>query len=139
MGAKVGRACSVKIGTTQVLGLGTWTISGVDTDQFEDTEFGDSYKTYLVGQKESGTVSFSGYYDPADSTGQDVLRTAWESGTAVTSIRFYIDASSYWTPTTKSLASTSCIYITSWDVSADKSGLIMASFSGKISGAMELL
>jgi len=139
MAAKIGRACAVKIGTTQILGLGTWSISGVDADQHETSEFADTYKTYLIGLRESGSVTFAGYYDPADSTGQDVIRTAWEVATAVTSIRFYVDAASYWIPCTKNLASTSCIYITSWDIAADKSGLVSCSFTGKISGAMELL
>jgi len=96
MGAKIGRACSVKLGSTKTLGLGTWTISGIDADQFEDSEFGDTYKTHLIGFREGGTVAFTGYYDPADTTGQTAMKTYWKNGTEITSMRFYVDATSYW-------------------------------------------
>ncbi len=137
MGAQVGRECKVALGASQILGLGTWTISGVDIDVHEDTEFGDTYKTFLVGLRESGTVAFDGFYDPADSTdGQIQLRTYWGAGTLISSLRFYIDANSYWNVST---GATDGIYITSWDISSDKAGIMLASFTGKISGAMKLV
>jgi len=131
---KVGRNCSVRIGTKQTLGIGTWTISGIDADVIEDTEFGDTYKTYVIGFREGGNISFSGHYDPTDASGQDVIRTAWENATEVTSLRLYVDSTSYW------LVSDSIggLYITSWEVSADKADIARCSFTAKVSGLMEL-
>lgn len=134
MAAKIGRACKVTLGATKTLGLGTWAITGLDADMHEDTEFGDSVKTYKVGLREGGTVAFSGYCDPADSTGQTQLETYWLNGTDVTSLQFYVDASSYWTPMTT--GPLSHINITGYDISTDKSGLVMISFTGKVSGYM---
>lgn len=137
MAAKVGKDCKVTFGSNSILGMGTWAMSGIDTDTLEDTEFGDDYKTYKVGLKEGGQISFSGYYDPADSTGQDAARAFREAGTIVTSLRLYVDNTSYWTPTTTTPLSG--VYITGYDVSADKSGLAQCSFTGKVSGLMELI
>ena len=137
MGAQVGRACKIEYLGNSIVGMGTWTISGVDIDTLEDTEFADTYKTYLVGLRESGTIAFNGFYDPTDATGQTLLRTAWGVGTSITNIKLYVNALSYWIPATT--APTSSVYITSWDVSADKSGLVACSFTAKISGKMELL
>ena len=96
MAAIVGRAAKVTLGDNKILGMGTWTYSGIDTDTFEDTEFEDTYKTYVPSLREGGTVAFNGYYDPVDSTGQTQLKTYWQSGTDVTSLRLYEDASRYW-------------------------------------------
>lgn len=137
MAAKVGKDAMVALGTTQTLGMGTWTLAGVDTDIFEDTQFLDEYKTYKAGLKDSGTITFNGYYDPADSTGQDQLRTYWEDATELTSLRLYIDATSFWECDQTTV--TSHVNITSWDVSADKSGLMACSFTAKVSGLMVLV
>ena len=137
MAAKIGKDCKVTLGSVKILGLGTWSITGVDKDTMEDSEFGDSFKTYLVGMAESGQITFEGYYDPADSTGQAALRTYWEGETNVTSLRLYVDNTSYWTPTTTTPLSH--VNITAWEVNSDKSGLMAATFSAKISGKLELI
>lgn len=137
MGAKIGRLCKVTLGANQILGMGTWEMSGVTVDQLEDTEFGDTWKTYLYGLMDGGQITFNGYYDPVDSTGQAALRTYSEAATAVTSLRLYVDNTSYWAPTTTNPLSS--VVITAWNVSADKGGLMQASFTAKISGKMELI
>jgi len=137
MAAKVGKDCAVKLGTVKTVGLGTWAMTGIDADSLEDTEFGDDYKTYTVGLNESGQITFSGYYDPTDATGQISIRDYWRAGTAVTSLRLFVDSVSYWTPTTTNPLSH--VNFTSWDINADKSGLVQASFTAKVSGKMELL
>lgn len=137
MAFKPGHYGKVSLGTSTVVGIGTWTIPGTTADVLEDTEFGDNYKTYQIGLLDSGEVSFNGLYDPADTTGQGALRTANQAGTALTSLRFYIDNTSYWTPTTTNPVSS--ILITAWEIGLDKSGLGTASFTGKVSGKLELI
>jgi hypothetical protein len=137
MAAKLGKNCKVTLGSDKVLGMGTYKLPGVTSEIHEDTEFGDDWKTFLLGLKDGGEVAFNGYYDPADSTGQDVLRTANENGTEVTNIRFYIDATSYWTPKTTGPASH--VLVTAWDIDADKSGIMPCSFTCKVSGQFELI
>ena len=137
MAAIVGRAAKVALGSTKILGIGTWTISGIDVDIHEDTEMGDTYKTYKVGLRESGTVAFNGYYDPANANGQTALRTYWQNGTTITSLRFYEDGTSYWIISNGGVVTAGGgIIITSWEIGQDKNGLGTASFSGKVSGVM---
>ena len=138
MAVKVGRTGKVTLGSTKILGLGAWNISGLDADQLEDTEFGDNVKTYIIALRDGGTVSFDGYYDPADtSDGQEDIRKAFDNGTLVTSLRFYEDATSYWYISNGGLVTAGGgIYITSYEIGADKGGLISCSFSGKVSGLL---
>jgi len=138
MAATKGKGSKVTDGSNTILGMGTWSIDGVTSDQLEDTEFGDAWKTYLYGLNDGGTVSFNGYYDPADTTGQTVLRTANANQTQMTDIRFYVDSTSYWRPNSTGTPS-SHIIITAWNISADKSGLMQCTFSGKVSGKMDLV
>lgn len=133
----VGKDAKVTLGTDQVLGMGTWTMSGISTDLLESTEFGDEWKRYELGLKDGGDISFSGLYDKADTTGQDVLRTANENGTNLTTIRFYVDNTSYWTPTT-TLPLSSCL-VTAWSIGAEKGSLVTADFTVKIDGKLELI
>ena len=111
MAAKVGHKGKATLGSTKILGLGTWTISGIDADVLEDTEFEDTYKTYKINLREGGTIAFNGFYDPADSTGQTQLKTYWQSGTSVTSLRLY-EGDNFW----GSFAmDEQCDSITGWD------------------------
>lgn len=132
-----GKNCKVTLGANKVAGMGVANLTGVSTDLLEETEFGDDWKQWAMGLKDGGELTFNGLYDPADSDGQDVLRSANENNTEVTNIRFYVNANSYWTPKTTGPAS--YVLITAWDIGADKAGMVECSFTAKISGAMELL
>lgn len=137
MAAKVGHDCQVTLGANKVLGIGTWNHSGRAMDVLEDTEFGDDFKSYKGGLLEGGQITFAGYYDPADTTGQEALQGYWEARTEVTSMRLYVDNTSYWTPTTTNPLS--AVLITAFEISADKSGLMQISFTAKVSGNTELI
>lgn len=118
--------------------MGTWTISGATADQLEETAFGDDYKKYVMGLLDGGTVSFSGLLDPADANGQTVLRDANNDSTLLTSIKFWQSATSYWQPSYTSVTG-SGVYITSWEIGAERAGLITASFTGKVTGKIGLV
>lgn len=150
MSKKVGQYCKVALGSTKVLGMGTWTISGISADQIESSEFGDNWKTYEFGMKDGGTISFNGFFDPADVTGQNALRLANLNNTDITNLRLYVDNTSYFEPcqttgyfspavTSGADTMASCINIVSLEVGADKSALITASFQAKVSGVMVLV
>ena len=153
MGAtvKVGRDCKVTLGTYTVLGLGTWSMDGITADQMESTEFGVKWKTYKFGMNDGGTISFSGLCDPADVTGQNVLRACNLNKSDITNMRLYIDNTSYYEPcqTTSYFGpgalSTgydtikSCVNVTSYNIKADKSSLVSVDFSCKVSGVMVLV
>lgn len=135
---KIGKNCSVKLGGTAVVGIGNWEMTGVQMDVVEVSAMGDTFKAYLAALADGGQVTFAGYYDPTDSTGQTAMETYCEAGTIVTSLRLYVDSTSYWTPATTSQTGSGVI-ITNYRVTADKSGLAQVSFTGKVTGKLALV
>ena len=91
-------------GTTNILGMGTWSHSGMARGMIQDVEFGDDVTDYLYDMLEGGKVSFSGNFKKDDTTGQDILLTALYERGALTTLRFYVDSVSYYTPNSTSAA-----------------------------------
>jgi len=151
MAIKVGYKGKVTLGASTVVGMGTWSMSGVTADQMDASDFGDNWKIFEFGMKDGGTISFDGLLDPADTTGQIALQIANLSNTDLTSLRLYVDSTSYYEPCQSSgyfgpgdLSTgydtvASYVNITSFDISMDKAGLATISFSGKVSGLMVLV
>jgi len=135
--ALVGKNSKFALGANKVSLMGQWSMSGVSVDLLDNSEFGDDYKQFLIGQKDGGEISISGFYDSTDSNGQEALIAANLADTQLTDVRCYIDGTSYWIPKTSSPASY-CL-VTAWNVEASLTGLVTASLTLKISGAMELL
>lgn len=151
MAVKVGHLGKVQLGTSTIVAMGTWTISGITADQMESSAFGDNWKTYEFGMKDGGQISFNGFLDPADTTGQQALQKANLDNTDLTSLRLYVDNTSYYEPcqstgyfapgslSTGQDTVLSNVNITSYDISMDKAGLGTISFTGKVSGVMVLV
>jgi hypothetical protein len=76
MAFKSGKDCKVTLGSNTVVGMGTWSISGITADQMDASAFGDNWKSFEFGMKDGGTITFSGIADPADTTGQEALQLA---------------------------------------------------------------
>lgn len=145
-----GKDCKVTLGSDKVTGLGDWSISGVTADQIEITEFGDEWKHYVYSLKDGGTVSFSGFFHADDITGQQKLIEANLYNSGLTTLKFYINDTSYFTPnqttgyfspnlTTGAPTELGNVCITSYDVKAEKAGLVQVTFQGKVSGCMVLI
>ena len=150
MAIKVGKDCKVTLGSDTIVGMGTWSVSGITADQLESSAFGDNWKTYEFGMKDGGTISFNGLYDPADTTGQEELMQANIENTDITTLRLYVDNTSYLEPcqttgyfspstTTGNDTELSHVNVTSYDINSDKSGLMSVSFMAKVSGVMVLV
>lgn len=150
MSRKVGKDAKVALDTATVSEMGTWSIDGITTDEFDASAFGDEWKEFEYGMKDGGSVSFNGHYDPADTTGQQALQQANLYNSALTNLRLYIDKTSYFEPcqttgyfspnlTTGAPTQLSNVKITSLSIGADKSGLETISFTGKVSGCMVLV
>ena len=137
MATFAGRNQAVKIGSNTVVGMGKWSIEGVSIDQIDTSAFGTVWKTFDAGMVDGGTVSFDGYYDATDTNGQTLLIAANTAGTHLTSIRFYINNTSYYIPeyTTQG----SFIIMTGYTLTADKADVARISFTGKISGYCTLI
>lgn len=51
-------------------------------DNIDTTVFGNAFISRIQGLKD-GSYSLSGFYDPTDTNGQTVIRTAWLNDTAL--------------------------------------------------------
>ena len=151
MGVKVGHLGKVTLGASTIVAMGTWSMSGITADQMESSAFGQNWKTYEFGMKDGGQITFNGFLDPADTTGQQALQKANIDNIDLTSMRLYIDNTSYYEPcqttgyfapgslSTAQDTIASHVNITSYDISMDKAGLATISFTGKVSGLMVLI
>ncbi len=133
-----GRIAEIKLGTYTVSEIGTITMGGLTNDVIEHTAFGDSFKFYEFGMGDYGTLSFSGWYDPSDSTGQSILRSAAVNKSKITNLYLYIDDTSFWASKTSSI--TGAILMTKVDAwTTDKDGLARIDFEAQVSGEMTLV
>lgn len=120
---------TVNSNTTEaiVTELGNWSIDRTATD-IDTSAFGDGWGKSDVGiRKWSG--SMTGFYDPADTTGQAVLEDAFNSGELVSDIRFYLKYGTgsgttvkYLTPDTATDPNAG-IRINTFNTSTDKEGV----------------
>lgn len=131
-----GRYAHVKLGTNELVGIGNWSMDGVTLDQIDTTSFGSTWKTFEAGMSDGGQITFEGYYDITDTNGQAKLITANNEGTHLTSLRFYIDNTSFYIAATTNPAS--YIIITNYNLKHDKADIARISFTGKVSGKMVL-
>jgi len=133
----VGKDMKVTLGANKISLMGTVSLSGVTTDFLEISQFGDSYKSYAAGMKDSGDITFSGLADFTDTNGQTALRNYNAANTSVTDIRVYVDSVSYWIPSTTNPLSS--VFISTWDIGGDMGGNVTASFTAKVSGKLILV
>lgn len=133
-----GRFCKVTYGTTQVLGAGVFSISGMTRRTLDSSEFGTDIDTLEFSTADGGTISISDVlYDPTDSTGQALLdalvTTPLKSlgGNLTSGLRFYVNSTSYW-----QVGTSGHILLTNAKrLDVDRNGLARCSYEGRISGA----
>ena len=137
MATKSGRIASVRLGTYKVAGLGTWNYGGFSREVIEEDSWNLDIKKKHFGVGDAGELTFSGLYDSADTTGQDLLNSACLNSSAFTggNLRFYIDNTSYWTVNTGStMLVTKCQSIT-----MEKSAMGTTDFTAVPSGGKMVL
>jgi hypothetical protein len=112
------------------------------------TAFGDEVMKHKPGMLDPGTISFNGWYDATDSTGQANIIRMLTSGTLIASssnsgspwgMKLWTNDDSnfdgygyFMVPA----AANSGIYITSMELGTNKDGLCSVAFTGKITGSM---
>ena len=131
MAAQAGYLGKVLAATYTVLEMGSWSVSGMETDMLEDTQFTDTFKSYIPGQGDGGSVTVSGNYDPEDADvteGQGYLMAAWFNKTAVATFYCYYTTAGYFGLNAGSA------YVQSMELGTDQTGLATLSFVVKLSG-----
>ena len=68
----------------KILNLTNWSLSQPGPELIDATVFGDDWKQDKIGIRDGGTITFGGYFDWADSTGQRFLSSKWNQGVAIT-------------------------------------------------------
>ena len=98
MSAISGKNAKVMYGSVVVADMVEWSISGWTFPIVKkDTAFSDTVMEYDIAEPgDPGTISFSGNYDPADTTGQLALQTVCEAGTTITNLYLYANTSTFW-------------------------------------------
>lgn len=150
MSYRSGKDCKVTLGANTVVGMGTWSISGITADQMDSSAFNDNWKSFVFGMKDGGTIEFSGLGDPDDVTGQEALKIANINNSDLTDLRLWIDDTSYYTPnqttgyfspnnTTGIETVKSHVNVTSYGENADKADLLKINFTCKVSGCLALI
>jgi len=133
MAARNGRLAKVMYGSVKIAGLSTWSMSGFTNPTLDDTEFGDTVQSFVFGgMGDPGTVTFEGFHDITDTTGQVALSAACIAGTELSNLYFYETTTKYW-----AVAAGGKILPTKCDsITFEKASLATVSFEGKISGAV---
>jgi hypothetical protein len=141
MAVKVGKNASVKIGGTAIAEMGTWSLDGITNELLDSTAFGDEFKEYVLGVGDYGGISFSGNFDMTDTTGQIYLDSCLRNKVNLTSLRLYIDNTSYYVPNTNLAGglSSAGILIQTIAIAFDKAGIGTISFTAKCNGPMVLI
>ena len=91
-----GRNALVKIGTDTVAEMASWSLD-LSNDEIDTSAFGSSWKKSDVGMR-GWSMSVSGHYDPSNTVGQGLVEAAWAAGSLISTIKMYVDSSSYWVP-----------------------------------------
>lgn len=120
-----GREGKVNLGATTVLSIDDWNLT-IDIDMLQSADFGDTWKEALVGLR-SASGSFSGRFDPADTTGHVALQTEALSGTSWVSLRLYVNSTNYYSGTA---------LLTSFAPKASVDGKVDVTYSFLITGAV---
>jgi len=132
MAAINGKGGKVMLGSVTIANIKEWSISGFTMGTLETTAFGTTIKTFIPDDTgDPGTISFSGNYDPADSTGQLAIDALCVAGTASTDLYLYANAGTMWRVGTGG----SIITTKGKAVTMSRSGLGTVSYEGKVSGA----
>lgn len=122
----------VMIGSVTVAAIKEWSLSGFVMGTLDTTAFGDTIKTFISeGCGDPGTISFTGNYDPADTTGQAALATLCEAGTTSTDLYLYANTSTFW----RVGSGGNIITTRAKTVTFPRCGLGSVSFEGKVSAA----
>lgn len=122
----IGRNASVRLAAVKILNLASWDLN-MATDELDASVFGTGWGAAMPGIQK-WTVAVAGLYDPNDVTGQQIIESAKRNATKLTTIRFYVDGSSYFTPDVTG-DSDAGAYITSYTIKQDKSGLAQLTFN----------
>ena len=131
-----GNNAKVTLGTTSVLGMGNWKMTGITVDMLETTSFGDMAKQFMTGLMDWGTATFAGLYDMSNTGAQSTLISAMINNSKIATLRLYLNSVSYWVAnvTHATYGSDAGEYVTAVNIGQDMRGLGTIDFTAKFTG-----
>ena len=136
---KAGYKGDIYIGAVRIAGGATWSNSGGVRTMLPTDEFGDEIVTDIPGQITGGEITITGNYLMSQDTGQQLLKTNFDSGKAMTDVKLYTSKTDdhYLTPD-DSTTPASYATITNYDnVTDDKAGVGTFTCTMKVSGKLK--
>lgn len=132
LNTKSGTNATVKVGESViVLAMASWSFTD-EREALKAPVFGDSFNKVHGMSTRNIAGSIEGFLATDDTTGQDVLVTAYEGGTTVSGFRLYIDDTIYYNADGSD--ANDGVYITSYNVSAAQNEIIPVTFNFEVGG-----
>ena len=122
MAQLLGKDAAFQIAAVAVAQMAEWSIN-LASENVGEAEFGDDWDRAIGSALLSWNATVSGFASVSDAGGQDVLEAAVLAGTKLTTLRFYVDATNYWTSDTGTDA-TAGAFIESFNVTAPRGGVV---------------
>jgi hypothetical protein len=122
MNTKSGTDATVKISTTTILAMASWSFTD-EREALKAPVFGDSFNKVHGMSTRNISGSIEGFLATDDTTGQDVLVTAYEAGTTASGFRLYIDDTIYYHA--DGTDDNDGVFITSYNVSAAQNEIVI--------------
>jgi hypothetical protein len=128
-----GKGGKVLYGSVVVANITEWSLTGfVEEVTAVATPFAATVKTYIaLNVGDPGKIAFAGNYDPADSTGQQMLATLCATGVGTANLYLYANTSTFW----RVGAGGTIIVTKAHAVKLPRSGMGTIDFEGQVSGA----
>jgi len=132
---KAGYLAAAYYGATKISGIGNWTYAGETRNMADIDEFEDSIVKQLPLQIVGGDITINGHYLLDTDAGQKLLKTAFDAGTEITTLKLYTDKDNtiYLSPK----AGSHVIVTNVNNVGVDKSGVGTYSATFHVNGELE--
>ena len=124
------------LGSTTVNEMVDWSVSGMTNELLEDTQLTDTFKSFVHGVGDGGTVTVHGWYDDDDAGGQDAVIAAWIAKTNASIAqggaddpKLYFSATGYWV-----LSAGAELLVEGVEIGASVGGLVEITFTFRVSG-----
>jgi len=135
---KAGYKGDIYIGAVRIAGGATWANSGSVRAMLPTDEFGDEIVTDIPSQITGGEITITGNYLMSQDAGQQLLKTLFDSGDPITTLKLYISKTDdIYLTLDNTTTPPSYVTITNYDnVTYDKSGVGTFTCTMKVSGKM---
>ena len=135
MAHKAGRDASFKVGSNTVENVISWSLE-ITNDPITENTMGSNGWTQTFGvSTTSWTATVDLIYDPTDTNGQMTIYDAVVSGTKLTNLNFYEDATNYYTSNT-GLDADAGAYITGFPITTNAGDVARVSINIQGSGPL---